>query len=90
MAVEIYIPPVLQALVNGINRIDVNGTTTGECIKEIVQKYPTLAPKLLDKNGNLLKGVSIFVNGKNIYPKPLSKPVHTGDKVHISHIVLGG
>jgi molybdopterin converting factor small subunit len=90
MTVEINIPPVLQALVNGISRIDVNGGTIGECLKEMVQKYPALKPKLYDKNGNLPKGISIFINGTNTYPEPLTKPVRDGDKIHISHIILGG
>jgi molybdopterin converting factor small subunit len=90
MTVEINIPPVLQALVGGINRIDVGGATIGECFKEMVQKYPVLKPKLFDKRGNLPKGISIFINGASAYPEPLSKPVHNGDKIYISHIVLGG
>jgi len=90
MAVEINIPPVLQALVNGINRIDVNGATIGECLKELVQKYPVLKPKLFDKRGNLPKGINIFINGESVYPALLSKPVHDGDKIHIYNIVLGG
>jgi molybdopterin converting factor small subunit len=90
MAVEIYIPPVLQALVNGTNRVYVNGATIGECLKETVRKYPALVPKLYGKKGNLLKGVNIFLNGESANPKPLSKPVRDGDKIHIFHIVLGG
>ncbi|MHB8104370.1 MAG: ubiquitin family protein [Dehalococcoidales bacterium] len=90
MSIEMNIPPVLQALVNGINRIDVSGGTIGECIKEMVVKNPALKPKLFDKRGNLPKGINIFLNGVSAYPEPLTKPVHDGDKIHISHIVLGG
>jgi molybdopterin converting factor small subunit len=90
MAIEIYIPPVLQALINGINRIDVSGATIDECFKEMVQKYPALKQKLYDKHGKLPKGISIFLNGADAYPKPLTKAVRDGDKIHISHIVLGG
>jgi molybdopterin converting factor small subunit len=90
MTIAIYIPPVLQALVDGVNHIDVNGGTIGECIKEMAQKHPALKPKLFDKRGNLPKGISIFLNGTNAYPEPLSKSVRDGDKIHIFHIVLGG
>ena len=90
MAVEINIPPILQALVNGVSRINVSGATIGECFKEMLQQYPALKPKLYDKNGNLPKGISIFLNGVSAYPSPLSKTVHDGDKIYISHIVLGG
>ncbi len=90
MAVEINVPPVLQALISGVSQINVSGATVGECFKEMVQKYPALKPKLYDKYGNLPKGINIFLNGVSAYPNPLSKPVRNGDKIHISHIVLGG
>jgi molybdopterin converting factor small subunit len=90
MAVEINVPPVLQALINGVNRIEVSGVTISECFKELLQKYPALEPKLYDKDGKLRKGINIFINGVSAYPDPLSKPVHDGDKIHISHVVLGG
>jgi len=90
MTVEVNIPPVLQALVNGVNRINVEGSAVGECLNEMVAKYPQLKPKLFNKRGNLRKGISIFINKENAFPEPLSKPVRPGDKIYISHIVLGG
>ena len=90
MTVQINIPPVLQALVSGVNRIEVQGSTVGECLNEMVEKYPQLKPKLFNKRGELPKGVSIFINRENAFPKPLSRPVRPGDKIYISHIVLGG
>lgn len=90
MTVEINIPPVLQALVDGINRINVSGSTVGECLTEMVKKYPLLKPKIFNKRGKLPNGISIFINRENAYPEPLSRPVVDGDKIYISHIVLGG
>jgi len=90
MTVEINIPPVMQALVNGINRIDVHGGTIGECFNEMVKKYPQFKPKLFTRGGKLRNGIQIFINEKDAYPEPLSHLVHDGDKIYISHIVLGG
>ena len=90
MTVEINIPPVLQALVNGVNQIDVRGGTVGECFSEMVKKYPQFKPKLFTQRGKLRNGIQIFINRENAYPEPLPHPVHDGDKIYISHIVLGG
>lgn len=90
MTVEINIPPVLQALANDVKLINVSGTTIGECFKDMLQQYPVLKPKLYDKDGDLIKGVGIFLNRASAYPDPLSKKVRDGDEIHISHIVLGG
>jgi molybdopterin converting factor small subunit len=90
MNVEIIVPPVLQALVDGIKQIDVIGSTVGECLEEVVKQYPPLKKKLFSKNNRLPNGINIFVNGENAYPEPLKKLVKPGDKIHISYIVLGG
>ena len=90
MSVEINIPPVLQAMVGDIEQIDVTGRTVGECLEEMVQRYPQLKSRLFNKKNKLPNGINIFVNGENAYPEPLAKQVHKGDKVHIAYIVLGG
>lgn len=90
MSIEVNLPPVLQALIDGVSRINVNGDTVGECLTEMLEKYPQLKLKLFNKNGKLPNGISIFINGENAFPEPLSRPVRDGDKIFISHIVLGG
>jgi len=90
MSVEINIPPVLQALIDGVRQIDVSGSTVGECLKQLVEKYPRLKLRLFNRQGKLPKGVSIFINGESAYPEELARPVHDGDKVYITNIVLGG
>lgn len=90
MSVEINIPPVLQALTDGVRQIDVGGSTVGECLQELAKQYPKLKEKLFTGNGRLPKGMNIFINRVSAYPKPLARPVHDGDKIHIAHIVLGG
>jgi len=90
MAIEINLPPVLQTLVGDIKQIDVTGRTVGECLEELVKQYPGLKSRLLKKNNRLPNGINIFINGENIYPEPLAKRVHEGDKVYISYFVLGG
>jgi molybdopterin converting factor small subunit len=90
MTAAIYIPPAMQALVNGIDRIDVSGDTIGECLNEMVKKYPQFNPKLFPQRGKLRNGTQIFLNEKDAYPEPLSRPVRDGDKIYIFNIVLGG
>ena len=90
MSVEINIPPSLQALVDGIKQIEVDGGTVGECLKEMVRLYPQLKEKIFTRGGRLPKGMNIFINGASVSPRPLAIPVRNGDKVHIAYIVLGG
>lgn len=90
MSIEINIPPALQTLVGGIRRIDVDGSTVGECLDALSKKYPALKPRLLNRQGKPPGGMSIYVNGQAAYPEPLARPVRDGDKIHLAYIVLGG
>jgi molybdopterin converting factor small subunit len=90
MSVKINLPPVLQALVGDIRQVDVSGGTVGECLADLVKRYPPLKSRLFNTNNKLPNDINIFVNGENAYPEPLAKRVYEGDKIHLSYIVLGG
>lgn len=85
-----FLPPVLQALAGDVKQVACDGKNIGNCLNDLIEKYPPIRPKLFQRRGKLVNGVNIFLNGENIPPGTLSKPVHNGDKIHISFIVLGG
>jgi molybdopterin converting factor small subunit len=90
MSVEINIPPSLQAAIDGVARVDVTGSTVGECLKDLVRLYPRLKNRIFQRNGRLPRGMNVFINGASAGPRPQDRAVREGDKVHIAYIVLGG
>ncbi len=90
MSVAVHIPPSLQALTGDVNEVIVTGDTVGGCLRELVRLYPQLRGKLFTAKGKLLKGINIFINRVNVFPDALTKPVSTGDVVHVAYTVLGG
>jgi len=90
MAVEINIPPPLQALAEGVNKVNVSGSTAGESLRELVRLYPQFRDKIFTQKGRLRSGINIFVNGKNVSPAQLARRVSAGDKIHIAYTILGG
>jgi molybdopterin converting factor small subunit len=90
MSVVVRIPPSLQALAGDVSEITVAGATVGACLRKMVRLYPQLKGKIFTARGMLLKGINIFVNGANVFPEPLIKPVSDGDIVHVAYTVLGG
>ena len=90
MSVAVRIPPSLQALAGDVSEVSVAGDTVGACLRELVRLYPQLKVKIFTGRGKLLKGINIFVNGVNVFPNPLAKPVSSGDIVHVAYTVLGG
>jgi len=70
--------------------IKVEGSTTGECLDDLIRQFPKLKRLLFDKYGNFHHGYDLFVNGESVYPMGLKKPVKDGDKMNVVFIIQGG
>jgi molybdopterin converting factor small subunit len=90
MSVKINLHPNLYQFTNGQAVVAVEGRTVGECVNQLVKRFPRVKSMLLDKSGNLLNYVDVYVNGESSYPEELAKPVKDGDEIHITLIIAGG
>ena len=90
MGVKVYIPHFMRYLADNVKATDVNCGTVGECLSELVGRFPSLREQIFDGDGRLLKPVDIYVNGESSYPDELVKPVYDGDEIHIVFIAAGG
>ena len=90
MSVTININPSLTYLTEGQTKMEVNGKNVGECLQQLVTRFPDLKSWLFAKNGKLNNFIDIFVNAESAYPEELAKPVKDGDELHIIAILSGG
>jgi len=90
MSVRINIPQFLRHLASDAHVADVNGETVGECLNDLVKRFPSTKRWLFDDNGKLLNAVEVYVNGESTYPEELNKPVNDRDELHILLIIAGG
>jgi len=90
MSIRVNIHQTLRHLTNGQGMAEVNGTTVGECLNELVQQFPGMETRLFDKKGTLLNYVDIYVNLESSYPEELAKPVKDGDELSITLMIAGG
>jgi molybdopterin converting factor small subunit len=90
MSVEIFLSPSLQTLVNDQAVVDISGNTLGECLNNLMQKYPQLKAALVDDNLELRRDYMIYVNGENAYPEESSRPIKDGDKLNLMSFFVGG
>lgn len=90
MSVKIVISPFLMHLINGARRVDVTGNTVGECLNELMKRFPGTEKLLLDENGKLLGYIDVYINGQSSYPEELTKAVHEGDELYIMNVIVGG
>jgi molybdopterin converting factor small subunit len=80
----------LRHLTNDLSTVEVNGTTVGECLKDLVKQFPGLRKYVFDKKNRLLNYVDVYVNLESSFPEELAKPVKDGDELDITLIIAGG
>jgi len=90
VTVKINVRPGMQHLTSNRDVVEVNGSTVGECLGQLVKQFPSIEDELFDKDGNVLNYIDIYVNGKSSYPEELAKPVNDGDELYILQAIGGG
>ncbi|MFC2072222.1 MoaD/ThiS family protein [Chloroflexota bacterium] len=90
MSVKINIHPFLSHLTGNQDICEVNGSTVGQCLEELVALYPELRERLFGKDGNLSNNIEIYVNMESSFPEELARPVKDGDELQIVIIITGG
>lgn len=90
MSITVNIHQALRHITNNQATVDVSGVTVGECLADLVQRFPDIKAKLFGKNGKLLNYIDIYVNAESSYPEELAKPVKDGDKLSITLMIAGG
>ena len=77
MSVDVEISPIFGRYTNNVLNMKVEGKTVRECLHDLVRQFPKLKKMLLDKDGNLMHSYDFYINGENVYPKDMSKPLKT-------------
>jgi molybdopterin converting factor small subunit len=90
MGAKIHIHLTLRRFTKGEQTVMVEGKTVGECVKDLIRKYPDIQASLLDKRGQLLRIIEVYVNGESAYPNELAKPIKDGDNIHLTLMLAGG
>ena len=90
MSVTIFIPPFLMQLTNSMKVTNVTGNTVGECVDDLIQRFPKIRELILNDDGKLLDNIGIYINGEIAHPDELTKAVNDGDEIHIINVIAGG
>ncbi|MFH0768775.1 MAG: MoaD/ThiS family protein [Chloroflexota bacterium] len=90
MGITIKIHPILSQYAGDRDKVEVNGSTVGDCLNDLVEQFPDIKKELFNKNGGLLHYISIWVNGADTYPAELAKQVRDGDELYLLPLFAGG
>ena len=90
MAVTVKIPTQLRAATDGEGVANVDGSTVGEVLDALYERYEELRARIAE-DGGLRRFVNVYVGGEDIrFLDGLDTAVEDGDEVTILPAVAGG
>jgi MoaD family protein len=90
MSVLVRIPTQLRAATDGEATADVEGSTVGEVLDSLYERYGELRSRIAE-DGGLRRFVNVYVGDEDIrFLDGLETPVSDGDEVTILPAVAGG
>ncbi|MBT8352338.1 MAG: MoaD/ThiS family protein [Deltaproteobacteria bacterium] len=90
MSIKINIHKTHRQFTNGLDILEVDGSTVGACLDNLIGQFPDMKKVLFDKKGELLNVIEIYINQKSAYPNELARPVKNGDNIYITLMIAGG
>jgi len=90
MAVTVKIPTQLRAATGGLSEADLEGTTVGEVLDALYERFGDLRDRMSD-DGGLRRFVNVYLSGEDIrFLDGLETAVDDGDELTILPAVAGG
>lgn len=91
MPVTLELPVVLAKLAGGERSVTANGATLREAVADVAARYPDLAPRLRDANGEPYPYVIFYLNDEDIrFHGGFNATVRDGDEITIVPAIAGG
>jgi len=91
MPTVIRIPTPLRKLTSDVETVELDGSTVGELIDNLEERFPGVKARLCDENGNLRRFINIYVNGEDVrFLDNLATAVKDGAEVSIIPAIAGG
>jgi len=90
MGVKVHIHKIHRQFTEGLSTVEVEGRTVGECLDNLVKKYPGMKKALFKEDKRLANNIEIYVNMASAYPNELEKQVNDGDEIHLVVMLAGG
>ena len=88
MSITVKIAGPLRSYTGGQNSVNGAGTTVGEVLANLEQRYSGMRFRMIDEQNRIRQHIRLFVNTSEV--KELDQPVRDGDTVHLICALSGG
>ena len=90
MPAILFLPAVLAKFADG-KQLTAEGATVGEVVAGVATRFPALAPRLRDEQGNPYPFVTFYLNDEDIrFTGGFATVVRDGDELIIVPAIAGG
>jgi molybdopterin converting factor small subunit len=90
MSVSVNIHKTHRQYTSGLDTVQVDGDTIGNCLDALIGRFPEMKSALFDGKGKLKNQIEIYLNMESAYPDELKKKVQAGDEIYITVMLAGG
>jgi sulfur-carrier protein len=91
MSVNVKLPTILRKYAGGQARVEAEGATLRELLKDLESRYPGVTKNVVTDDGGLHRFINIYVNGEDVrYLGSLETELAEGDTISILPAVAGG
>jgi len=90
MSVRVKLSAMFQNATGGLKTAECNGSTVGECLKQLADRYPAIKRMLFDESDKLSGYLAVSVNGKSQQGDLARVPVKSGDEIYPMILIEGG
>ena len=90
MSVKLNVHYFLPGLTDDQDIIEVEGFSVGQCLEQLISRFPRTKEWLFAEDGDLSNLVDVYVNLENTTPEGLTRLVQDGDEIHLIMMLSGG
>jgi molybdopterin converting factor small subunit len=80
----------LRRIIAEPGEIRLEGSTVGECLADLVRRYPEAEPLMFDNHGRLRRQFYVYVNQESMFKAEFSRPVTENDTLILVVLASGG
>jgi MoaD family protein len=91
MSVNVKLPTILRKHAGGQARVEADGATLREVLKDLESRYPGVTKNVVTEDGGLHRFINVYVNGEDVrYLGSLETGLTDGDTISLLPAVAGG
>mgnify|MGYP001066165545 CR=1 FL=1 len=90
MSVKIYMPVSMYRYTNNVRVVELEGSTVGECLQQLIVKFPDVRKAIFTSEGKMVRQLGVYLNMISLREDVLAAPVEDGDEIHLIFVLAGG